>query len=247
MNVLLVDADEIVDGDVVLRGRRAEHCIDILKVTPGSTVRAGITGGVRAIGTVRSVAGREVVVAIAPNEDGVADAPSPWRLVLAMPRPRAFARVMQTVATFAVESVDLINAWRVEKSYFGSPVLQPRKIGEELRLGAEQGETTWLPKVAIHDRFNAFMEMQSAPAVGPRLVLDARGGLPIEEAITHGSREVITVAVGPEGGWIDREVDSFVGNGYLRVSLGGPILRVESAVTAALAQLMLIARLPSRK
>jgi RsmE family RNA methyltransferase len=50
------------------------------------------------------------------------------------------------------------------------------------------------------------------------------------------------VAIGPEGGWIAREVETFTARGFAPVSLGPPILRVETAVAAALGQLMMLHR-----
>ena len=48
------------------------------------------------------------------------------------------------------------------------------------------------------------------------------------------------------GGWIQRELDTFVERGFQPVSLGTPILRVEAAVATGLAQLMLLDRIARR-
>jgi RsmE family RNA methyltransferase len=53
----------------------------------------------------------------------------------------------------------------------------------------------------------------------------------------------VVIAFGPEGGWIQRELDTFVARGFTPVSLGAPILRVESAIAATLGQLLLLQRL----
>ena len=44
-----------------------------------------------------------------------------------------------------------------------------------------------------------------------------------------------TVAIGPEGGWIDRELASFEALGFAAVSLGSAVLRVEAALAGVLA------------
>ena len=69
------------------------------------------------------------------------------------------------------------------------------------------------------------------------------GAKPIETVIRHGP---LVLAIGPEGGWIERELDTFVARGFTPCSLGAPILRVESAVSAALGQLVLLDRLAER-
>jgi hypothetical protein len=52
----------------------------------------------------------------------------------------------------------------------------------------------------------------------------------------------VEIAIGPEGGWIDRELETFQEAGFQPVRLGPWILRVETAVTAALAQIELLRR-----
>ena len=46
------------------------------------------------------------------------------------------------------------------------------------------------------------------------------------------------VAIGPEGGWTDGEVDLLESKGFSRYSLGSRILRTDTATIAVIAQLM---------
>ncbi|HUS65687.1 MAG TPA: RsmE family RNA methyltransferase, partial [Kofleriaceae bacterium] len=64
-----------------------------------------------------------------------------------------------------------------------------------------------------------------------------------ESAVPPGAGGRTIVAIGPEGGWIDRELETFERLGFSAVSLGAAVLRVESAVAATLAQLTLLRRL----
>ncbi|MFA6465072.1 MAG: RsmE family RNA methyltransferase, partial [Desulfurivibrionaceae bacterium] len=57
-----------------------------------------------------------------------------------------------------------------------------------------------------------------------------------------GQRAIL--AIGPEGGWVDFEVQHFKEQGFMAFSLGARILRVDTAVPALLAQLSLLRQLP---
>lgn len=244
MNLLLLDAAEVGGDRATVAGRRARHLLDVLRVAPGHRLRAGVIGGAIGEAEVIRVAGDEVEVRVTL---GAPPAPPPAiDLIVAVPRPKALSRLLQHAAAFAVRRIDLVNAWRVDKSYLGSSRLDDAAVGEALRLGAEQGVTTRLPEVVRHARLMGFLD-DVLPAAVPdgaaRLALHPRGARPIEAALPPGDARPVVLAIGPEGGWIDREVDTFAARGFARASLGEPVLRVEAAVTAALAQVTLLRRL----
>jgi RsmE family RNA methyltransferase len=244
VNLLLVEPAELVDDRARIAGRRARHLIEVLRVVPGQRVRAGVIGGAIGDAEVLAVEAGEVALRLAPG--GAAAPPLPVDLVVAVPRPKVLPRLLQHAAACAVRRIDLVNAWRVDKSYLGSSRLDEAALGEALRLGAEQGMTTHLPEVAVHPRLMRYLD-EVLPAVAPagarRLLAHARGGVAIEAALPPGERAPVIVAIGPEGGWIEREVESFAARGFATVSLGAAVLRCEAAVTAALAQVMLLRRL----
>lgn len=246
MNLLLLGEAELVDGEATLTDRRAEHVRTVLRAEAGATLRAGIIGGPVGEATIVAIDARQVRVHFVPR--AAAPAPLAIDLVLAVPRPKVLSRVLQTVAAIGVRRVDLVNAWRVDKSYLGSARLEPARIDEDLRLGAEQGETTHLPAVAVHPRLMGLLdERYPAATADRRVVAHARGGVDLEVALPPASvTGPIALAIGPEGGWIEREVETFAARGFTVVRLGAPILRVEAAVTAALAQIALLERLGAR-
>ncbi len=67
-------------------------------------------------------------------------------------------RVLQTVAAMGVPKVVLVNSYRVEKSFWQTPFLEPEAIREQLILGLEQARDTVLPEIVIEKRFKPFVE-----------------------------------------------------------------------------------------
>lgn len=247
MNLLLLDPRELEDDVVLLEGRRARHLLKVLRVEEGQTLRAGVLGGERGSAEVLAIEGKAVRVHFQAGEESregkCRPGPAPdVDLVVGMPRPQVLHRVLQTCAAMFVRRLDLTNAWRVEKSYFQSPSAADDAIRRQLRLGAEQGMTTHLPEVRLRKLFVPFVESLDPPrAAELRLVAhpDAAEDLEevLEEVLGRDDPRWVCLAVGPEGGWIDREVDTLGQAGFRPVSLGPWVLRVEVAVAAALAQL----------
>jgi len=241
VNLLLVEPTEVAsDGTVVLDDRRADHLRGVIGATLGQTVRAGIVGG--GIGTAEVTADDGTAMTLRLELTVAPSPPLPIELVLAIPRPKVLSRVIETAAAFGVERVDLTNAWRVDKSYLASPRLETDSLQRALRLGAEQGATTHIPRLAIHERLMSLLDSRwpaDAPGPPPTRLLAHPGAPPIEQADLAWP---LAIAVGPEGGWIQREVDTFVERGFTPVSLGSPILRVEAVVPAMLGQLLVLHR-----
>ena len=240
MNLLLVAPDEIVAGIATLADDRAVHLRTVLKVAPGQRIRAGIARGGLGTAEILDDDGRAIRVRL---EVGAPSVPMPVELVLAIPRPKVLSRTLEIAASFAVERIQLTNAWRVDKSYLDSPRLAPAALARAAWLGATQGATTHLPEIAVHRRLMGLLEGRYA--TGTRLIAHPDAPL-LERAFAPARRAhggSVTVAIGPEGGWIQREVDTFVERGFVPVSLGTPILRVEAAVAALLGQLALLARM----
>lgn len=238
MNLLLIDAAELrTDGTCAIGDRRAQHLRSVLGVEVGSTVRAGIVGGGLGTAEVVHVDGD---ITLRFTMTHAAPAPMPVDLVLAIPRPKVITRTIETAASFAVRRIDLTNAWRVDKSYLGSPRLEPAALAFAARFGAEQGATTHIPEITVHERLMALLDDRFPSPGGVRLV--AHPGAPPIESVVKAAAPT-TLAIGPEGGWIERELDTLVERGFQPVSLGKPILRVEAAVASALAQLELLHRM----
>jgi RsmE family RNA methyltransferase len=242
VNLILFEATEL-DGDLLwLADRRAEHVLSVIGPALGDTLRVGVIGGPTGLGTVVNLATSAVRLQV--RLEGAAPATPPVSLVLAVPRPKVLRRVLRTVGALGVARLDLVNSWRVDKSYFQSPVLRPEVLRRHLLEGAEQGATTWLPPVRVHPRLMPYLD-DRLPGLPTAKWLLCHPGAPVlleQGAPSHGGP--MLVAVGPEGGWITREVETFTARGFQVVDLGLPVLDVASAVAALLAQLGLLGRLP---
>lgn len=217
------------------------HLVTVLGVQVGSTVKAGVVGGQHGTGEVLAMDGDGITLRLALTNSP--SKPLDVELLLAMPRPKVITRTIEIIASFGVRRIDITNAWRVDKSYLASPRLDPAALTLAARFGAEQGATTYLPEIAVHDRLMAVLDARwPTAAAGSTLRLIAHPGAPpIEKVVTAPAPTVL--AIGPEGGWIERELETFVGRGFKPISLGAPILRVEAAVASTLGQLLLLHRL----
>ncbi|WPO45417.1 16S rRNA (uracil(1498)-N(3))-methyltransferase [Pseudomonas sp. S1Bt23] len=234
MNLLLLEEADFIAADrVILRDRRLTHMQEVHRAAVGDSLRVGRIGGLM---------GSAELLRLEPGEAELRvslDQPPPIKLpltlVLALPRPKMLRRVLQTVAAMGVPRLVLVNSYRVEKSFWQTPFLEPEAIREQLILGLEQARDSVLPQVVIEKRFKPFVEDRLPALVEGTLGLVGHPGQ--YPACPRGLDEPVTLAIGPEGGWIPYEIDLLGKSGLQPVQLGERILRVETAVTALLARL----------
>lgn len=234
MNLLLLEEADFSAADrVVLRDRRLTHMQEVHRSEVGDSLRVGRINGLMGSAELLRLEAGEAELRVTLDQQPPAKLP--LTLVLALPRPKMLRRVFQTVATMGVSKVILVNSYRVEKSFWQTPFLEPAAIREQLILGLEQARDTVLPEIVIEKRFKPFVEDRLPMITEGTLGLVGHPGNypPCPRALS----EPVTLAIGPEGGWIPYEIDLLAKSGLQPVQLGDRILRVETAVTALLARL----------
>lgn len=234
MNLLLFsDADRIAPDLVELRGRRLQHLLHVHRAVAGDRLRVGEVGGLMGDAEVLNL--DELSATLRVNLHEQPPAKLPVTLVVALPRPKMLRRILRNAAEFGVRDLYLLNSYRVEKSFWQSPVLGEEHMQRYLLQGLEQCRDTRPPAVHCRRRFKPWVEDELPALCAGRTALLAHPGA---SAPCPAERDGETLLViGPEGGFIPYEVDKLQGAGCTAVSLGARVLRVENAVTGLLARL----------
>ena len=233
--IILVEEEFRTDTKrAVLQGRRAIHIRTVLRAGVGSVLRVGLLNGPTGKGTVVVQTDTQVELEVELSESEPAGLPG--TLLVALPRPKGLKRVLQAAAAFGTERIVLMESWRVEKSFWGSPLLESAALKEQLILGLEQGCGTRLPDILIRRRFRPFAEDELPLMASGKLALLAHPrSATLCPAQVH---QPFCLAFGPEGGWTPFEIDLFKEAGFVPVHLGDRILRVDQAVPAFLGRLL---------
>lgn len=231
--ILLFDTDFIAPGRVRLGGRRLHHILAVHRAEAGRKLVVGVAGGRVGRGTVAHLDGEAMEMEVVL--DGEPPSPLPLTLVLALPRPKVLNRVIAGATSLGVKRIFLINAWRVEKSYWRSPRISEENLHAQCVLGLEQARDTVLPSIEVRRLFRPFVEDELPAIAEGTQALVAHPGGAVE--CPRGVSRPVTLAIGPEGGFIAEEIASLERAGFTPVSLGPRILRVETALAALVGRL----------
>lgn len=246
MNLLLLQPAETEGSNAVIYGRRVHHIHRILKKGPGEFLRAGVIGQGECQAEILTLEADRAEFSLGP----ITSMPRPRvHVVVALPRPKALSRLVATAASFGLRSLILINAWRVEKSYFASPRLDPQRVSEDVLLGCEQGAQVWCPEIHIFRKFVSFLE-EGVPGLFPeqarKFLLHPSAIATLDQVLpatpdkNDDDAEEIVLVFGPEGGFVLQEVQSLRDAGFLPVRINAGPLKTEVALAATLGQLLLL-------
>lgn len=208
---MLVDGAAL-DGDRIDLGTDTEHHLRrVLRLRDGETVGVSDGQGRWRLATVR-IAG-SVLALEAATDVAVEERPAPIAIAVAMPKGDRLDWLVQKAAEIGVDRIQLLHAersvvrWKPEKT--AGHLARLERIAEE---ACRQSRRCW--RVDIDPPVDA-------PAVLGEFLVAEPGG----RRLRPGDR---AVAVGPEGGWTERELALAADT----VTLGANILRTETAAVA---------------
>lgn len=225
MNIVLLEPHELCDGRGRLTGPRADHVRTFLHGAIGSTFRVGLVNGPCGTATVTEITETGVVAFEATCQSPTL---APWYdLILALPRPRSFKRILFQSAAMGVRNIYVVGAKKVEKSYFNMHLLREEEYRPVLLEGLMQAKTTALPTLHIFPRLRDLWDhlpreqtLRFIANPAPRGGIRPKGeGLPI-------------IAIGPDGGWSEQENLAFADHGFTPITLGPRPLRTDTAAIA---------------
>ena len=155
MNIVLFSEDELLDDNsVLLCQRRSEHILSVIKATPGKRLKAGIINGLLGYAEVIDIVNNLVKIRFFAEK--APPSPLAVELIIALQRPKTLKKIIQSTVAAGVKKITFIESWKVDKSYWQSPLLSDNKLYEQMIIGLEQGGDSVLPDIEFKRRFKAF-------------------------------------------------------------------------------------------
>ena len=218
--------DRLSAGATVSLGEGTARHARVLRLGPGAAVLLVDGAGHRASGTILRLAKDSAVVEV----KAVENVPSPSAVHLLIPvadRDRTLWLAEKCTELGAASWRPVL--WRRSRSVKprGEGPMFASRVRLRMIAALEQSSGTLLP--AMYPEATVERAVAAAPE-GTRVLL-AREGRPL---LSYDLRAPVTLAVGPEGGLEDDEVDTLERGRFVPASLGNDTLRFETAALAAL-------------
>lgn len=235
MNLILLFKNDFIENTniVQLKGRRLQHVKSVHRAIVGDILTVGLENNKMGTGRITRIDNEILEMEIELKKQP--PSATPINLVLALPRPKVISRVILSLCSMGIKNIWLINAKRVEKSYWQSPKITDANIKKQMILGLEQAKDTIMPTLIKKPFFKAFVEDELPCIIKDSYPIVAHPGT--DNPCPKSLDRPITLAIGPEGGFIPYELEKLVECGFLPFHMGERILRVETAIPALIGRL----------
>ncbi len=211
---------------------RARHLLTVLQRRVGDTFDAGLRNGPRGKGTLAAIGEEHLALTFAWGEPP--PRPDPITLVIGLPRPQTARKILREATAVGVAAMHFVATDRGDPAYGRSTLWTDGEWERHLVAGAEQAFCTHLPVVTHGQPLAAVVG--SLPAACRLACDNYEAPQPLSQATPPPGTPCV-LAFGAERGWSAAERTLLRDHGFACVHLGSRVLRVETAVIAALAVL----------
>ncbi|MBI3557456.1 MAG: 16S rRNA (uracil(1498)-N(3))-methyltransferase [Deltaproteobacteria bacterium] len=170
--------------------------------------------------------------------------PLPFELVIALPKNTTMDWVVEKAVECGVTRITPVVSCRcVVKPHQGDAAKYVRRWQAIMDGAIEQSEHLWRPSIAASVSWSEFLSVpDSAYTKSFAFISELRAVVKSEaealtetwKALERSRNHAVRLMLGPEGGFADQERSELVEHGFIPLSLGTAVLRVETAVVAAL-------------
>jgi 16S rRNA (uracil1498-N3)-methyltransferase len=223
-------ADEVSGNRAALIGGHADHLVRVLRARVGQDYDIATGDAVRC-GQIVSITDNRVEFDLGDEVSGATLADI--TLVLAIFKFDRMEWAIEKCTELGVSRIVPMIARRTDSHLAAASTKRVERWQRIARQASEQARRASPPEIAAPIKAAEAL----AFAASLRIVLAESGAqISLRDAVKpQTSDDGIVLAVGPEGGWTEGELESFQNAGWISASLGNTILRVETAAIAATA------------
>jgi 16S rRNA (uracil1498-N3)-methyltransferase len=227
--------NQFTENEVHLSLEESRHLRDVLRLREGDEVSVFDGDGreflcrIESTGNGKTVSVLKIISQLTP--------PSPesnldLALVIALLKGEKFDLVIQKATELGVNKIIPLQTKRADVKINQNEA--PKKLERWKRIAleaAKQSGRARVPEIIAPLEFEKFVKEKHEYVV----FFSERGGESLDTSNINSSN--ITAVVGPEGGWDDSEITLAKENGFQIVTLGGRIMRAETAAMVVTALL----------
>jgi len=231
---LIINSEQLENSQISLSADQLHYLKRVLRLQDGETFVALDGRGVSLLVALEEKTGRVLEYLEQNNELS-----RKIHLMVALPKGSGFEDIIRSCTELGVASFIPICSERTLLDPSQAKLERWRKISQE---ATEQCERQIVPQIFPAVKVNNALVNLDLTRITPYLLVTRKSDIPHLAAVNIPQEREILLSIGPEGGWSEREIESFIAAGFVLVSLGNRILRTVTAPIVAVSMLNAIFR-----
>ena len=224
-------ADEVSGNQAALTGAHADHLIRVLRARMGQEFDIVAEGVVRR-GQVTAIGEKSVAFTLGEAVSSEAVSVN-LTLLLAVFKFDRMEWAIEKVTELGVVRIIPVIARRTDAHLASASMKRVERWRRIVVQAAEQSRRTRPPELSDPMKFRDAAELPAALRV---VLSEAEQETFLKDVVAaNQNASEVLLAIGPEGGWTQDELELLQKGGWISVSLGPTILRAETAAIAAVA------------
>jgi 16S rRNA (uracil1498-N3)-methyltransferase len=224
-------ADEVAGEKAALTGAHAEHLVRVLRARVGQEFDIVAEGVVRR-GRVSNIVDGKIEFELGPE---ISSSPVPVNLtlLLAVFKFDRMEWAIEKATELGVARIVPVIARRTDAHLASAAMKRTERWRRIVVQAAEQSRRTAPPEFSEPVKLHTALSLPGALKI---VLSEAEQDLSLRDLLSaHENPSDALLAIGPEGGWTEDELDLFRKEGWASASLGPTILRAETAAIASAA------------
>lgn len=232
-----VDADEMLQNEIVLKSENAAHA-KVLRLREGEEVLVCDGQGHECLCVVCAVYASELILSVVSRRESTSEANVKVSIYMAFPKADKLEHVIQKATELgAYEIVTFPSARCVSKPDDKSLKKKLERWQEIAASAAEQSGRGRIPEVVVLPNFSSAIKRASEADLAVMFYENERSTT-LRIALESSKYETVSLLSGPEGGLEQKEVEFAAEAGLKICTLGSRILRCETAPLCGLSAVM---------
>jgi 16S rRNA (uracil1498-N3)-methyltransferase len=223
-------ADEVSGDRAALVGEHADHLSRVLRARVGQNFDIATGAAVRR-GRITSVTDDRVEFEL--SEEVSAATLSEISLVLAVFKFDRMEWAIEKCTELGISRIVPVIARRTDTHLAAASAKRVERWQRIARQASEQSRRSVPPEIAAPVKLSEALNLPGSLRI---VLAESEDRTLLRDAVNpQAANDGIVLAIGPEGGWTEDELQSFQQAGWISASLGNTILRAETAAMAATA------------
>lgn len=220
----------------LIKGEDAHHLIRVCRISIDQQIIIGMADGTEYLCVICAVEQNQVTARIIQNIQNTAEPSISVTLYQALPKADKFELIIQKSVEIGVtEIVPVLTKRCVSRPNDAAIDKKAARWNKISKSAAEQSGRGIIPTIRMPISFAQAVEQLDD--YDKNLLFYEKGGVPLSQGMDL-SRKRVSIWVGPEGGFEEREIMLATEYGVQLTTLGNRILRCETAPLVALSVLM---------